>query len=124
MDAPDTATRAALRGPVALWVALLAGPVAASLQLSVNYALVKWACAHGGEWVLTVIAAALLIVALGGAALGYLHLARVDGSHPVAQTWSADSRRVLAVTAIGLDVLIAVFVVNTLIAIAALTPCE
>jgi hypothetical protein len=69
-------------------------------------------------------AAAMLLVSLGGAALGYLHLAGVDESHPVAQTWSADSRRLLAATAIGLDVLIAIVLVNTLIAIAALTPCE
>jgi hypothetical protein len=118
------ADRLALRGPVALWLALLAGPVAASVQLSVNYALVKWACANGGEWVLTTVTAALLALAIGGAVLGGVHLAGVREEHGVARVWSAGSRHLLAATAIGLDLLIAVFLVNTWIAIAALTPCE
>jgi hypothetical protein len=107
-----------------LWLALLAGPGAASLQLSVNYALVKWACANGGEWVLTAIAVTLLAVALGGAALGLLHFVSVHQGPPVAEAWSADSRRLLAATAIGLDALVATFLINVLIALAALTPCE
>jgi hypothetical protein len=112
------------RGPLGLWLALLAGPTAASLQLSINYALVKWACANGGEWVLTAVAVTLLAIALGGAVLGGVHLTGVREEHAVARVWSADSRRLLAATAIGVDLLIAVFLVNTLIALAALTPCE
>jgi hypothetical protein len=107
-----------------LWLALLAGPVAASVQLSISYALVKWACANGGEWVLTAITAALLALTLGGAALGGVALTAARRTDAGAHTWSAASRRLLAITAIGLDLLIAIFLVNTLIAIAALTPCE
>ncbi len=124
MSDATVADRLGPRSPLGLWLALLLGPVAASLQLSVNYALVKWACAHGGEWVLATITAALLAVALGGAALGYLHRTGVREPDRVAQTWSPGSRGLLAATAIGLDVLIAVFLINSLIAFAALTPCE
>ena len=118
-----TADRPAARGALGLWLALLAGPAAATLQLSLNYALVKWACASGGEWVLTAISFALFALSIGGAALGVGHLAVRDdrGGLPI---WSTDSRRVLAIIAIGLDLLIAIFLVNTVIAIAALTPCE
>ncbi len=124
MSKASVASRVGPRSPLGLWLALLAGPTAGSLQLSVNYALVKWACASGGEWVLTAIAAVLLVLSLGGAGLGALHLVGVGEQHAVARTWSAESRRLLAATAIGLDALIAVFLVNTLIAFAALTPCE
>ena len=112
------------RSTVGLWLALLAGPSAASVQLSVNYALIKWACAHGGGWVLTTIAATLLAVSVGGATLGLVHLVNVDDGQPAAQAWSAGSRRILAATAVGLNALIAIFLINTLIALAALTPCE
>ena len=38
-------------GPWALWVGVLAGPLATLTQLLVNYALVLWACGAGGrEW--------------------------------------------------------------------------
>jgi hypothetical protein len=118
------ASDAVTRGPLGLWLALLAGPAAASTQLSINYALVKWACANGGEWVLTVLAAGLLALALAGAALGGVHLFGGRGDDGTARTWSANSRHLLAATAIGLDLLIAIVLVNALIAIAALTPCE
>jgi hypothetical protein len=122
---PDTAVeRDRVRGPFALWLALLAGPAAASLQLSVNYALVKWACAAGASWVLALLTAAFLATAVAGIALGTVHVLGVSEAHPVAQTWSAQSRKLLAVTAIGLDALIAVFLINALIAIATLSPCE
>jgi hypothetical protein len=123
-DADAAVERDRVRGPLALWLALLAGPAAASLQLSVNYALVKWACAAGASWVLVALTAGFLALALAGIALGTVHFVSVRGGHPVAQTWSAQSRRLLAVTAIGLNALIAVFLINALIAIAALSPCE
>jgi hypothetical protein len=122
---PDTALeRDRVRGPFALWLALLAGPAAASLQLSVNYALVKWACAAGASWVLALLTTSFLAIAVAGIALGTVHFTGVSGEHPVAQTWSAQSRKLLAVIAIGLNALIAVFLINTLIAIATLSPCE
>jgi hypothetical protein len=114
----------AARGPVALWTALLAGPAAASLQLSVNYALVKWACAAGGSWVLAVLATAGLLIAIGGAVLGAIQLLGTRGDDPVGRIWSADSRYLLAATAVGVDTLVAIFFINTLIAIATLSPCE
>jgi hypothetical protein len=114
----------AVRGALGLWLALLAGPSAATLQLSLNYALVKWACANGGEWVLTAITVASFALAIGGAALGVVHLVATGDERGGVPIWSADSRRVLAITAVGLDLLIAILLVNSLIAIAALTPCE
>ena len=119
-DAIDTV---APRRAAQLWLALLAGPAAASLQLSVNYALVKWACGHGGAWVLGVLAAMFLLLSLVGVALGVLHLTQAR-DEPQRQMWSADSRRLLAITAVGLDALIVVFLLNALIAIKVLSPCE
>jgi hypothetical protein len=126
METPTaTATMPAVpRGAVSLWLAFITGPVAAALQLLVNYALVKWACATGGEWVLGALTAVLLVVALGGAAVAARHLREARPDQAAADMWSADSRRLIAATAVGVDVLVALFLVNSAIAIAALTPCE
>jgi hypothetical protein len=122
--AGDATGRASARWAADVWAALLAGPVAASLQLSVNYALVKWACAHGGTWVLAVLTVIFLLLSLLGVVLGVSHLRRPAEEHERPQLWSADSRRLLAVTAIALDALVVVFLVNALIAITVLSPCE
>lgn len=107
-----------------VWLALLAGPAAASLQLSVNYALVKWACAHGGTWVLASLTAMFLLLSVMGIALGTSHLRRAGEPHELPQLWSTESRRLLAITAIALDGLVLVFLLNSLIAIKVLSPCE
>lgn len=112
----------ARRSGARLWVAMFAGPVAASLQLSVNYALVKWACSHGGAWVLGALAATFLLLSVVGIALGATQLPRTGDDDP--QLWSAQSRRLLAFTAVGVNALIGVFLLNSLIAIKALSPCE
>jgi hypothetical protein len=124
MAADAAIERDPVRGPFALLLALLAGPAAASLQLSVNYGLVKWACAANASWVLAALAAGFLAVAASGAALGTVHLLGVRHEHPAARTWSSQSRHLLAAVAIGVDALIAIFLINTLIAIATLSPCE
>ena len=116
--------REVVRGPFGLWLALLAGPAGASLQLSVNYALVKWACAAGASWVLAGLALVFLAMAGAGLALGATHLVSVGGDHPAGQTWSAQSRHLLAAVAVGMNSLVAIFLINTLIGIAALSPCE
>ena len=124
MEATADPTARTVRGPLGLWLGLLAGPTAGALQLSVNYALVKWACAAHQEWALAALAVLLLLIALAGAGLGAVHLVSVGPEQRVAEVWSADSRRLLALIAVGLDVLFAIFVVNSLIAIAVLSPCE
>ena len=120
----DAVDRPATRGPLGLWLALLAGPAAGALQLSVNYALVKWACAAHQAWVLGALAGLLLLVTLSGLALGVGHLVSTRADDRVALLWSADSRRLLAAIAVGLDAFFAIFVLNALIAIAVLSPCE
>ena len=107
-----------------LWLALLAGPAAASLQLSVNYALVKWACRQGGAWVLWALTAAFMVVSVIGVALALVHLVRAGDRHPATQIWSTESRRLLAMTAVGLDALVVVFLLNSMIALQVLSPCE
>jgi hypothetical protein len=68
--------------PLALWTGILAGPAAWALDLSISYALVKWACStqHGGV-LRAMTFAALTLVAAGGVA-SYLALRRTAGDTP------------------------------------------
>lgn len=124
MTTTDTAGATTDRSPLGLWLALLSGPLAASIQLSVGYALVKWACANGGTWALGVLAGVLLAAVLGGGALAAVHLADTGPEDAVARTWSPSSRGLLAVVALALNVFTAIFLTNVIIALSALSPCE
>ena len=69
-----------------------------------------------------------ILVDSGNAQIGMglppLLRAAVRGEDRVARTWSADSRRLLAVIAIALNGFMALFLINVLIAMASLSPCE
>jgi len=52
---------------ISLWSAILAGPIAFAVALELRYALVGWACVNRSTWVLTAIAASLLLLPITGA---------------------------------------------------------
>jgi len=51
----------------ALWIGALAGPIAWAADLQARYALVKYVCANGAEWIMWVLTLAALIVTGCGA---------------------------------------------------------
>ena len=58
-------------GPGALWAGILAGPMAALVQLQANYALVLWVCGTGRAWALHAVSLAALLVAVGAGLLSW-----------------------------------------------------
>jgi hypothetical protein len=58
-------------GPFVLWAGVLAGPLAALVQLQANYALVLWVCGSGQRWVLHAVSLLALLVAAGAALLSW-----------------------------------------------------
>jgi hypothetical protein len=63
------------RGPgvVQLWVGLLAGPLAALIQLEVNYALVPWVCNSKQTWTLHLVSLIALMVATAAGTLAFVN---------------------------------------------------
>ncbi|HEV3469480.1 MAG TPA: hypothetical protein VG148_09190 [Pyrinomonadaceae bacterium] len=57
--------------PLALWMGVLPGPLAALVQLEANYALVLWACGAGREWPLHLVSVLALAAALGAGLLSW-----------------------------------------------------
>ena len=58
-------------GPGVLWACILAGPMAALVQLQANYALVLRACGTGREWPLHLVSLLALLVAAGAGLLSW-----------------------------------------------------
>ncbi len=104
--------------------AAVSGPAAAALNIQAGYALVKWACAEDGKSVLYAIAATALIVALAGAWLSWQLLVssrRPDG--PPTMT-SRESATFLSATLLGLNLLLALQIAWSGIAVYVLSPCD
>ena len=67
MDSEITKDIAIRPSSISLWSAIFAGPVAYATTHELRYALVQWACVNHASWVLLAIAAALMIIPIGGA---------------------------------------------------------
>jgi hypothetical protein len=123
-EAAPQAPPAARAAAATLWLALGAGPAAASLNLGIGYALVKWSCSIHGTWPLWSVAAACALIALAGAWMGVARLSDIGTPRETGQRWTRDSRRLLSTVAIALDLLLTLFIVATTLAMAVLSPCE
>lgn len=89
--------------------AFFAGPVALLIDQGLGYPLVKPACAAGTQMMLVAVSALALVVALSGALAGRARLA---------------DRPFVATIGIGLNVLVAGFIVFATIPQFVLSPCE
>ena len=111
-------------GLVLLWTAMLAGPIAAGLNLQLGYALVKWACATRHTDVLIVMTVGALTTALVGAALGWWCLTKIGAAANEQGGRTTDRSYFLAVVAIGFNVLLVLLNVMWAVPAFVLSPCE
>jgi hypothetical protein len=100
--------------------AALLGPLAALTHLSVSDALVPTACAHGSKAMLHASAAAFLVIALAGAAIGW----RACRRYASAPLDGEDHRRWLAVAAVCLSISSAVAIIAMEIPNVILRSCD
>jgi hypothetical protein len=112
------------RGLVLLWVSMLAGPIAAALNLQLGYALVKWACATRHTDVLIIITAGALATAAAGAALGWWCLEKIGAAANEQGGRTIDRSYFVAVMAIGFNLLLILLMVIWTVPAFILSPCE
>ena len=112
------------RGLVLLWASMLSGPVAFALNLQIGYALVKWACSREQEFLLPLVAVLALALTGWGAWLGWQCLVKVRESANEEGGRVVDRSYFMAVVAIGLNILLALWVLTTMIPPVVLSPCE
>ena len=112
------------RGLIWLWTSMLAGPVAFALNLQIGYALVKWACSREQEFLLTLVAAASFGLTAWGAWIGWTCLARLRGTADEQGGRQEDRSYFMAVVAIGLNLLLGLWVLTSAFPPLVLSPCE
>lgn len=112
------------RGLVLLWASMLAGPLAFALNLQVGYALVKWACSREQEFLLTLVAVLAFALTASGAWLGWTCLIKVRDAADEQGGRLVDRSYFMAVVAIGLNALLALWIVAATFPQIVLSPCE
>jgi hypothetical protein len=112
------------RGLVLLWVSMLAGPIAAAINLQLGYALVKWACAAHRTDVLSVMTIGALATAIVGAALGWWCLQKIGAAAKEQGGRTIDRSYFLAVVATGFNLLLVLLNLIWVVPTFVLSPCE
>ena len=106
-----------------IWFALMAGPLAWAFRELVSYALVRPSCVAGTTQWLLLTATAMVALTLGGAVAGRACVVRSadgrdDGGRAVDRAWF------MGTVALGLDLLVALLIVLSVVSEIALSPCE
>ena len=111
-------------GVALLWSALSAGPVAWTVNQGVGYAVVKPVCGGPGPPVLWAVAMLALILTVGGIWLSWRLLGQLRESASDDGASVLDRSYFMTVVAMGLNALIAILIVASLIPQFLLSPCE
>jgi hypothetical protein len=112
------------RGLLLLWTAMLAGPLAWTLNLGINYSLVKWACSRSHPLLLATTNVLMFAVVVWSVFLARSCVASLRDRSDEEGGSPADRSYFMALTAIGVNVLIALLIVLTAFPHFVLTPCE
>ncbi len=105
-----------------LWAGVLVGPLAALMQLEVNYALVLWACSHRSTWPLHLVSilALLLTIAAGLLPLRLWQRLAVaeDGPGPQGRA------KLMAVVGLLISIMMSLVIIAQWLAVFIHDPCE
>jgi hypothetical protein len=112
------------RGLALLSLSLLAGPVAAAVNLQLGYALVKWACSTHHLDTLIIMTVGAQATAVVGAGIGWWCLERSVANAQDAGGRTVDRSYFLAVVAIGLNLLLILLNLLWTVPTFVLSPCE
>jgi len=105
-----------------LWAGVLVGPMAALIQLQVNYALVLWSCSHHSTLPLHVVSALALFLTIVVGLLSFQIWQRVsigeDGAGPAART------KLMTVIGMLISILMSLVIIAQWLAVFIHDPCE
>ena len=122
MEANDTTELKSDATIGGLWAGVLVGPMAALIQLQVNYALVLWSCSHRSTWPLHLVSILALLATIVAVLLPYRIWQRVrideDGMGPPARA------KLMAVVGILISILSSLLIIAQWIAVFIYDPCQ
>ena len=105
-----------------LWAGVLVGPMAALIQLQVNYALVLWACSHHSTSPLHIVSALALFLTIVAGLLSFQIWqgvsVREDGPGPPART------KLMSFLGILISIMMSLVIIAQWLAVFIHDPCE
>ncbi len=105
-----------------LWAGVLVGPMAALMQLEVNYALVLWACSHHSTWPLHLVSVLALLLTIVAGLLPFRLWQRLsvaeDAEGPPARA------RLMALVGILISIVMSLVIIAQWLAVFINDPCE
>lgn len=111
------------RGLLALWFALLAGPIAWMLGLNAQYSLVRVACAKGNMLYLHAVTVLTLALALAGVWMAWREWHRAGRAWPDEHAGILPRSRFMAMLGLLAGVLFSLAIVSQWLANVFLNPC-
>ena len=110
-------------GILALWFAVLAGPIAWAMNQELSYLFVPWACATGTRLMLHVVTIAALLLSLAGSVVGWQSW-RKSGDSDDAAGSAIGRSRFMALGGMTLSVMFAVVILAQGFPSFLLSPCQ
>jgi hypothetical protein len=107
-----------------LWAGLLVGPMAALIQLEINYALVLWACATGRVWGLHLVSLLALLLTVFTGVLSYRNWRRMRNRGEVDDVGTIGRSLLMAEVGLLICVLMGLVIIAQWIPIIIHGPCE
>jgi hypothetical protein len=111
------------RGLVLLWLSVLSGPFAWALNQLIGYALVKPVCAAGSPFVLTAIAGGALAITVVGGWTAWTCMRALKHADPKGGS-QEDRSQLLAISGVGLNLLLGLLIATSALQPFFLSPCE
>jgi hypothetical protein len=105
------------------WTALAMGMLASGLHLPVSYALVKWSCAADQRTALVLIAVVAFLITAAGAWIAWSCQAQLRSENDANGDAAADRSLFVAQMAMGIDVILALFIAASTVGPLVLSPC-
>jgi hypothetical protein len=103
--------------------ALAMGMLASGLHLPVSYALVKWSCAANQRAALVVLAVVAFLITAAGARIAWSCQARLRSRTDANDDAPADRSLFVAQMAMGIDIILALFIAASTVGPLVLSPC-
>lgn len=111
------------RGILALWFAVLAGPLAWMIGLSTEYSLVRVACAHGNMLPLHLVSLATLLLAAAGGLVSWREWRHTGEKWPGEEGGSMPRSRFMVALGLLANPLFVLVILAQWIALFAFNPC-
>ncbi len=111
-------------GLIQLWLGLLAGPLAALVQLEVAYALVLWVCRSQQTWPLHLVSAIALLATIAAGVIALENLRRLRARFDDDEAGTIPRSRLMAIVGALMSALMSLVIIAQWLPVFLYGPCQ